>query len=131
MDGSDRETIPESLQWRLLALFARSGAQERAEAAKPLHQFGEARAIFLAHCREGQSQSTSGLYVAYNRFRSDLSFFHKKVKVGLLTYSPCVPCVDKQSARAEIENSRGIVRSGRAPVDINVSGRLDPRTESS
>jgi|SRR5580704_9122652 hypothetical protein len=99
MDGSDRETIPESLQWRLLALFARSGAQERAEFAKPFHQFGEARAIFLAHCRECQPQSTAGLYVAHNRFRSDLSFFHKKVNVGLLTHSPCVPCVHIQAAR--------------------------------
>jgi hypothetical protein len=83
----------------LLILFSRSGAQERAEAAKPLHQFGEARAIFFAHGCEGQAQSTAGLYVSHNRFRSDLSFFDKKVNVGLLTHSPCVPCVHVQAAR--------------------------------
>jgi|SRR6267143_1508615 len=91
---------PASLHRCLLALFAASKPRNQAKSAKPSHQIREAPAIFLAHGRELQSQTTTGLYTPHNGFGPDLSFFDKEMKVGLCAQRLWLPCLHKQTARA-------------------------------
>jgi hypothetical protein len=70
----------------LLVVIARRVPRNKAELAKPSHQFRETLAIFPTDGREFQAQSTTGMDVADNRFGPDLSFFHKKINVGLRAY---------------------------------------------
>ena len=89
-----------SVQRCLLVVPADSKPRNQAESAKPFHQIREMPAIFLLHCREFQPQSTTGPYMPHNSFGPDLSFFDKKMKVGLRAHRPRLPCLDKQTARA-------------------------------
>jgi hypothetical protein len=88
----------------LLVVFAASKPGNQTEAAKPFHQVGEMAAIFLTYCRELQSQSTAGLHMPHNGFGPDLSFFDKKMQVGLCAHSLVLVRQDKQTAGAEIVN---------------------------
>ncbi len=76
------------LQGRLLAVFAYLKPRNQAESAKSFHQACETPAIFLAHRREFQTQSATGLHMAYNSFGPDLSFFDKKMNVCLRAHGP-------------------------------------------
>jgi len=80
--------------------FAVSKLRNLAECAKPFHQARETRAIFLVHGRELQPQATTGHYMPHNSFGPDLTFFDKKMNVGLRPHGLCLPCLDKQTARA-------------------------------
>ena len=80
--------------------FADSKLRNLTECAKPFHQARETRAIFLVHGRELQPQATTGLYMPHNSFGPDLAFFDKKMNVGLRAHGLCLPCLDKQTARA-------------------------------
>jgi len=80
--------------------FADSKLRNLAECAKPFHQARETWAIFLVHGRELQPQATTGLYMPHNSFGPDLAFFDKKMNVGLRAHGLCLPCLDKQTARA-------------------------------
>jgi hypothetical protein len=82
------------------AAFAVSKPRSRAECAKPFHQARETLAIFLAHGRELQPQATTGLYMPHNSFGPDLTLFNKKMKVCLRAHGLCLPCLNKQTARA-------------------------------
>jgi len=70
----------------LLVVIGRSNGGNRAELAEPLHQFCETRAIFLADGGEFQPQSTTGMYMADNRFSPDLPFFDEKINACLRAY---------------------------------------------
>jgi hypothetical protein len=93
------------MQRGLLVVFAAASKPgNQAESAKPSHQIGEMAAIFLAHGGELQSQSTAGLHMPHNGFGPDLSFFDKKMQVGLCAHSLVLVRQDKQTAGAEIVN---------------------------
>jgi hypothetical protein len=80
--------------------FAVSKLRNLAECAKPFHQARETRAIFLAHRRELQPQATTRLYMPHNSFGPDLPFFDEKMNFSLRAQGLCLPCLDKQTARA-------------------------------
>jgi hypothetical protein len=61
---------------------------KQAESPKTSHQLRETPAIFLDDGREWQPQSASGLNMPHNGFGPDLTFFDKRMKVGLRAYSP-------------------------------------------
>jgi len=84
----------------LRVVFADSKLRNLAECAKPFHQASETRAIFLVHGRELQPQATAGLYMPHNSFGPDLTFFDKKMNIGLRAHGLCLSCLDKQTARA-------------------------------
>ena len=71
-----------------------------AKRTKPLHQYRETVAVFLEHCREFHSQSTTGLYMTHDRFGPDLPFFDKKMKVGLRSHNFELPCLKKEASGA-------------------------------
>jgi len=79
----------------LLVAFAGLKPRNRAEFAEPLQQVCQTWAILLAHRREFQPQSTTGLYLAHNSFRPDLSFFDKKMKVCLCANGLELPRLDE------------------------------------
>jgi hypothetical protein len=119
------------LQRCLQVVSRRLEPRNQAGSTKPFHQIREMPSIFRPHGREFQSKSTTGLYMPHNRFGPDGSLFDKKMNVGRGSRSPGLPCLDKETFRAEIANSRSIVIVRRTPVDIDVAASIDARAKPS
>jgi hypothetical protein len=64
-----------------------------------------ARAIFLTHCCELQSQSAAGLDAPHNSVGPDLSLADKEIEGGRRTHTVRLGCLDKQTPQAQIPNS--------------------------
>jgi|HubBroStandDraft_5_1064220.scaffolds.fasta_scaffold407718_1 hypothetical protein len=71
----------------------------------------------------------TGLYMPDDGVGSDLSFLDKKFKPGLCAHDRWFSRLDKQTAEAQIQNSRSIITSTTPPVDPNTPKCLDPRLE--
>lgn len=91
----------------------------------PFHQIQQTRAIFIGHCREFQSQPTTRFYMPYNGVRPDLPFLDQKIELGLCTNDNWLSRLEKQTALAQILNSRSIRKSSTTPVDPDPLRCLD------
>jgi hypothetical protein len=71
----------------------------------------------------------TGLYMSDDCVGSDLPFLDKKFKPRLCAHDRWLSSFDKQTADAQIPNSRSVVSSTTPPVDPDATKCLDPRLE--
>jgi hypothetical protein len=71
----------------------------------------------------------TGLYMSDDCVGSDLPFLDKKFKPGLCALDRWLSSLDKQTADAQIPNSRSVITSIALPVDPDVAKCLEPRIE--
>ena len=71
----------------------------------------------------------TGLYMPDDCLGSDLSFLDKKFNLGSCAHDRWLSRLDKQTADAQIPNSRSVINTTTPPVDPDAPKRLDPRVE--
>jgi len=98
---------------------------------QPVPQSGELWTITIPYRCKFQTQPATGVYMPHFGGSPDLSFLDQKFKLGLFTYNPWLSRLDKQTAQAQIQNSRGVVTSTTAPEHTYATWRLDSWIASS
>jgi hypothetical protein len=83
--------------------------------------------ISVPHGREFQAHATSGIYMPHYGRGPDLSFLDQKFELDPCTNDRWLWRLNKQTAHAQIPNSRKVVTSSTPPVDPNALGCLDSR----
>jgi hypothetical protein len=87
--------------------------------------------ITILYCREFQAHPATEIYMPYFGGSPDRSFLNQKFNLGLFTHNPWLSRLDKQTAQAQIQNSRGVVTPTTAPEHTYAIWRSDSWVASS
>jgi hypothetical protein len=87
--------------------------------------------IFTANGLELQTHSAASPNVPHRGIGFDFSVLDKKMQFNRRVDSAGFPCLDKETAHAEIANSRRIFRSAAPPEDPHPMRSLNPLMVSS